>query len=59
MSDPIHEKFVQLINRVEELEEMVSKLEGDERVAALEKLEEARNELARVSNGCGSPRPGM
>ena len=65
MSDLIHEKFARLINQVEELEEQLADLEGhgdaesDGALAGVrERLQEARNELSRVSNGCGTPRPG-
>lgn len=66
MSDPLHEKFARLIDRVEGLEDKVSEMEGQggkgdsATLAALrEQLQQARDELARVSNGCGSPRPGI
>ena len=64
MSDPIHEKFVKLIGQVEDLEDAVAEMEKKqddlgELAGVREKLQQARDELARVSNGCGSPRPGL
>ncbi len=64
MSDPTREKFAHLIEMVEAMEDLVEAIEAREGAdsgqaelaAAREKLQQARDELSRVSNGCGSPR---
>ena len=74
MPDVAREKFMRLMQEVEELEECVEELERkltacrgaqDEEVARrelgarLERLEEKRTELVRVSDGCRRPHPNV
>ncbi len=59
MKDVQHEKFHQLMAEVESLEEQISaraKSGADkaELTALREKLADARNRLAKVSDGCGT-----
>lgn len=61
MTNVQHQKFQQLMVKVEELEDKIvasSKVLGDtDNFTDLKmKLAEARNELEKVSNGCGSGR---
>ncbi len=59
MKDLIHEKFAKLMNEVETLEEDIEQQEtaksvsGQELLNLKEKLAELRNELKRLSDGCG------
>ena len=59
MKDLNHEKFAQLIDKVETLEDEIEKKMIDKSVSAQElldfneKLAEMRNELKRLSDGCG------
>ena len=59
MKDLNHEKFEQLIDKVETLEDEIEKKMIDKSVSAQEfmdfneKLAEMRNELKRLSDGCG------
>ena len=74
MPDVAREKFMRLMQEVDELEECVEELERkrtacrgtqDEAVAQqeldalLERLEEKRTELVRVSDGCRRPHPNV
>jgi len=74
MPDVAREKFMRLMQEVEELEECVEELErkriarrgtqDEEAVqreldARLERLEEKRTELVRVSDGCRRPHPNV
>jgi DNA repair exonuclease SbcCD ATPase subunit len=74
MTDLAREKFMRLMQEVDELEECVEELERklgacrgtqDEEAARreldarLERLEEKRTELARVSDGCRRPHPNV
>jgi ribosome-interacting GTPase 1 len=59
MTDVLHEKFAQLMDEVETLEEQVAaaEKEGVDDALLLEmknKLAEARNRLAQLSDGCGT-----
>jgi ribosome-interacting GTPase 1 len=55
----IHEKFAQLMDKVEALEDEIEQKMKDKSVSAQElldfneKLAEMRNELKRLSDGCG------
>jgi ribosome-interacting GTPase 1 len=59
MKDLIHEKFAQLMDKVEALEDEIEQKMKDKSVSAQElldfneKLAEMRNELKRLSDGCG------
>lgn len=63
MKDVAREKYARLMVEVENLEDCVSELESETPVdaAQLEKaraeLAEKKNELARISDGCGKPHP--
>ena len=74
MTDVAREKFMRLMQEVDELEECVEELERkliacrgtqDEQVAQrelaarVERLEAKRTELARVSDGCRRPHPNV
>jgi hypothetical protein len=74
MTDLARQKFARLMQEVEELEERVEELERKlaacrgrqdggaarrELDAHLERLEEKRTELARVSDGCRRPHPNV
>jgi predicted nucleic acid-binding Zn-ribbon protein len=74
MTDVAREKFMRLMQEVDELEERVEELERklvacrgtqDEEAAQreldarLERLEEKRTELVRVSDGCRRPHPNV
>ncbi len=74
MADVAREKFMRLMQEVEELEERVEELERKrtacrgmqaeeaaqgELDASLERLEEKRTELVRVSDGCRRPHPNV
>ena len=60
MKDLIHEKFARLMDEVEALEEDIEQKEKNKSVSAQEllnlkdKLAEMRNELKRLSDGCGT-----
>jgi ribosome-interacting GTPase 1 len=62
-NDVARQKYLQLINQVEDLEDEVEKLEKQPASPATQKKLEAlreelakqRNELTRVSDGCGTP----
>lgn len=63
MKDVAREKYAKLMVEVENLEDCVSELESEMPVDAAQ-LEKARaelagkkNELARISDGCGKPHP--
>ncbi|MHB9140203.1 MAG: hypothetical protein ACYC4Q_12435, partial [Victivallaceae bacterium] len=59
MKDLLHEKFAQLIDKVEALEDEIEQKMKDKSVSKQEfldfneKLAEMRNELKRLSDGCG------
>lgn len=59
MKDLIHEKFARLMDEVEALEEDIEQKEKNKSVSTREllnlkeKLAEMRNELKRLSDGCG------
>ena len=63
MKDVAREKYVKLMVEIENLEDCVSELESEMPVdtAQLEKaraeLADKKNELARISDGCGKPHP--
>ena len=74
MTDVTREKFMRLMQEVDELEECVEELQQklsdcrgtrDEEAAQreldarLERLEEKRTELVRVSDGCRRPHPNV
>ena len=74
MTDVARQKFMRLMQEVDELEECVEELErklvacrgtrDEEAVqreldARLERLEEKRTELVRVSDGCRRPHPNV
>jgi len=74
MPDVAREKFMRLMEEVDELEECVEELERkrtasrgtpdeaavqQELDARLERLEEKRTELVRVSDGCRRPHPNV
>ena len=54
------EKYMQLMQKIEDLEDRIEIMELKEKPPVdleklLEQLAESRNELARVSDGCGTP----
>jgi molybdopterin converting factor small subunit len=54
MHDVHREKFANLMNEVEELEDKIEANDSKEDISALrEELIEKRNELQRLSDGCG------
>lgn len=56
MKDLLHEKFAKLMEEIESLEtEIDSKCPKKNIDALKEELIEKRNELKRLSNGCGHP----
>ena len=63
MKDVAREKYVNLMVEIENLEDCISELENETPVdmAQLEKakaeLAGKKNELARISDGCGKPHP--
>lgn len=60
MRDLTREKYAPLMVRIEELEEMIEAMNqtDDDSLAAIrEELAARRSELARISDGCGKPRP--
>ena len=63
MKDVAREKYAKLMVEIENLEDCISELEGETPVD-MTQLEKARvelaskkNELARISDGCGKPHP--
>ena len=63
MKDVAREKYVRLMTEIENLEDCVSELESETPVDATQlenaraELAEKKNELARISDGCGKPHP--
>lgn len=62
MTDVAREKYLKLMTDIEELEDKVEQLqkdgvEGEQLVSVQEQLAEKRNELTRLSDGCGHPHP--
>jgi len=63
MKDITREKYVRLMTEIENLEDFIAELEGldrpdDSEISRLkEELASKRNELARLSDGCGKPHP--
>jgi hypothetical protein len=63
MKDAAREKYVKLMVEIENLEDCISELESETPIdtAQLEKaraeLAGKKNELARISDGCGKPHP--
>ena len=60
MTDVNREKYAHLMGEIEEFEENIEKLQAasadKEKIISLqEELSEKRNELARMSDGCGTP----
>lgn len=63
-TDPAREKYARLMTEIEDLEDAIEKLEGKQKLAKathtkLESLKvslaDKKNELARISDGCGTP----
>ena len=63
-TDPARQKYVKLMMEIEDLEETIEKLESKNKLAkatytklgALKNdLAGKKNELARISDGCGTP----
>ena len=63
-TDPARQKYVRLMMEIEDLEDAIEKLESKNKLAkatytklaALKaNLAEKKNELARISDGCGTP----
>lgn len=52
MKDVAHEKFAKLMKEIENLEARLEEKESEE---LREQLMEKRNELQRLSDGCGCP----
>jgi hypothetical protein len=74
MTDVARDKFMRLMQEVEDLEERVEELERERNAcrgtqdgeavqreldASRERLEEKRTELVRVSDGCRRPHPNV
>lgn len=62
MTDVAREKYSNLMTEIEDLEDKIEDLRKDsanqEQIKHLnEDLTEKRNELARLSDGCGRPQP--
>ena len=56
MKDLLHEKFAKLMEEIEELETKIDSKDPEKDIKVLrEELIEKRNELQRLSNGCGHP----
>jgi len=56
MKDLIREKFAKLMDEIEELETEIDSKDPEKDINVLrEELLEKRNELQRLSNGCGHP----
>jgi hypothetical protein len=54
MKDLLREKFASLIEEVEELEEQIEACKDADKLLELQNaLAEKRNELKRISDGCG------
>jgi chromosome segregation ATPase len=63
MKDLAREKYVKLMDEIEKIEDVITQLE-DESPVDQKQLDNARaelstkkNELARISDGCGKPHP--
>jgi uncharacterized protein YdcH (DUF465 family) len=63
MKDIAREKYARLMDEIEQIEDLISEVEGQEKPEADElarlrdELAIKRNELARLSDGCGKPHP--
>ncbi|OHB54508.1 MAG: hypothetical protein A2Y07_01485 [Planctomycetes bacterium GWF2_50_10] len=63
MKDITREKYVRLMTEIENLEDFIAELEvlnrpDDSEITRLkQELASKRNELARLSDGCGKPHP--
>jgi len=58
MHDVARDKFSKLMDEIEELEDKIAAKDTKEDIKALrEQLIEKRNELQRISDGCGYPHP--
>lgn len=60
MMDAQRKKYQVLMQEIEELEDKIEEMEASDPASQelqdlKEKLAEQRNELARISDGCGSP----
>ena len=60
MSDVMKERYMKLMQEIEDLEDRIEIIElkdaNSSKLEALrEELAEQRNELARISDGCGTP----
>lgn len=60
MSDVIKKRYLQIMQEIEDLEDRIEIIElkdadSPKLVKLQEKLAEQRNELARISDGCGTP----
>ena len=63
-TDPAREKYVRLMTEIEDLEDTIEKLEKKKKLekathtkldSLKAKLADKKNELARISDGCGTP----
>ncbi len=62
MTDVAREKYLKLMTDIEELEDEIEQLKrssaaADDILAVQELLTAKRNELTRISDGCGHPHP--
>jgi hypothetical protein len=63
MKDIAREKYARLMDEIERIEDFITEVEGQEKpdqdeLAKLKnELAAKRNELARLSDGCGKPHP--
>jgi len=63
MKDIAREKYARLMTEIEQLEDFLAEIEGqdnpdaDETLKLRQELAAKRSELTRISDGCGRPHP--